>query len=269
MGMPNDLVLVRHGESEGNVASHHSKKGDDRHYTDEFLLRHSSKWRLTDKGIEQAKAAGDWIKTNIGEEFFRYYTSEYLRAEETSAYLNLPRANWYPEFYLRERDWGLLDVMTHAKRMEAHAEALKKRDIDSFYWSPPNGESMAQLCLRVDRTIDTFHRECEGKPVIVVCHGEVMWAYRMRLERMSLEYYHQLDKSREPLDRIHNCQILHYTRVNPNNPEEVAPYLKWMRSSCPWDISLSSHEWVEITRSGLSNAQLLERAEQYPRLVNS
>ena len=36
MGMPNNLVLVRHGESEGNIAVAMSKKGDHSAYEGAF-----------------------------------------------------------------------------------------------------------------------------------------------------------------------------------------------------------------------------------------
>ena len=44
-----DLVLVRHGQSEGNVARSRSMMGDHSLYVGEFLNRHSSLWRLTNK----------------------------------------------------------------------------------------------------------------------------------------------------------------------------------------------------------------------------
>ena len=34
------------------------------------------------------------------------------------------------------------------------------------------------------------------KRVLMVCHGEVMWAFRVRLERMSQETYRELDRQR-------------------------------------------------------------------------
>jgi phosphohistidine phosphatase SixA len=61
---------------------------------------------LTDKGIKQAKVTGEWIRENIGDQFDRYYTSEYVRAMETGAHLGLPNAKWYTEIVLRERDKG-------------------------------------------------------------------------------------------------------------------------------------------------------------------
>jgi broad specificity phosphatase PhoE len=64
MAMPVDLVLVRHGESEGNIAHALSKSGDDRHYTPEFRARHSSTWRLSDRGVEQARIASASLRPN-------------------------------------------------------------------------------------------------------------------------------------------------------------------------------------------------------------
>src|SRR5262249_38727745 len=142
MTMPLDLVLVRHGESEGNVAFGYSKRGDTRHFTPEFLARHSSKWRLTDRGREQARAAGVWLRENLAPSFDRYYTAEYLRAMETAAHLGFEDAAWYCEFYLRERDWGVFDVMSFQDRRERYADDLKRREADTFFWTPPGGESM-------------------------------------------------------------------------------------------------------------------------------
>jgi len=195
MSLPNDIVLVRHGESEGNIANRMSKRGDDSAYTDVFRARHSSLWRLTDKGRKQAHMAGEWIRENIDDRFDRYCVSEYIRTQETAALLGLPDAVWYPDFYLRERDWGDLELKTETERAELFGETLRKRASDTFFWCPPNGESLAELCLRVDRVLHTLHRECEGKRVIIVCHGEVMWAFRVRLERMSRRRFRELEHS--------------------------------------------------------------------------
>ncbi len=266
MAMPMNLALVRHGESEGNVASRFSKKGDNRFFTEEFRNRHSSKWRLTDKGKNQAKKAGEWIKANIAKKFNRYYVSEYLRAMETAALLDFPDAVWYTEFYLRERDWGELDVMTEEERRTKFSSAMKKKEFDSFYFTPPGGESMAQLCLRIDRIFNTLHRECDGKNVVIVCHGDVMWAFRVRLERMSQSLYHYLDSSENPFDHIHNSQIIHYTRCNPIN-DAISPHLDYKMSVCPWDLSRSLNKWERIDRPRYSADDLWRIAEETPRLI--
>lgn len=261
MTMPIDLVLVRHGQSEGNLVNKRSRKGDDSGFTESFRARHSSTWRLTNLGRAQAFAAGEWIRGNIGGQFDRYYVSEYLRAMETAALLGLPDAQWYAEFYLRERDYGQLDVMPDAERKERFADELMRRRVDSFFWAPTGGESLAQACLRIDRVLNTLHRECSDKRVIIVCHGEVMWMFRVRLERMSQETFQLLDGSDNPHDRIHNCQVLHYTRRDPKSGR-LANHVNWMRSACPTNLELSRNEWQRIERGRFTNEDLLRRVSR-------
>jgi len=61
--------------------------GDLSAYTPDFQKKHSSSYRLTDKGIAQAKVTGEYLRKKIGNHFDRYYTSEYVRAMETAALL--------------------------------------------------------------------------------------------------------------------------------------------------------------------------------------
>jgi NAD+ kinase len=93
MVMPIDLILVRHGESEGNLAHSRARYHNDTSAfeNEHFTKKHSSQWRLTDLGREQAVKAGEWIREHIGPIDF-FLTSEYVRAMETSALLNLPNA---------------------------------------------------------------------------------------------------------------------------------------------------------------------------------
>jgi NAD+ kinase len=268
MTMPLDLILVRHGESEGNYAYGLSYRGDHRYFEagSPFLRRHGSKWRLTECGREQAAAAGAWLRAQVAPAFDRYYVAEYLRSMETAAHLGFAEARWYCEFYLRERDWGKFDVMSIEQRKREYADDMRRRELDRFFWTPPGGESMATLCLRIDRVLQTLHRDCADQRVLLVCHGEVMWAFRVRLERMSQHRYQELDYSTDPLHKIHNCQILHYTRHDPVTGA-TAPYLNWLRSVCPWDLTRSRNEWERIERHRYSNEELLELVERTPPLI--
>jgi phosphoglycolate phosphatase-like HAD superfamily hydrolase len=69
MGMPDHLVFVRHGESEGNVVQNKSKHGDESGFTDEFFQLPGRKWELTKLGISQAQSAGKWIRENADMDF--------------------------------------------------------------------------------------------------------------------------------------------------------------------------------------------------------
>ncbi len=263
MTMPLDLVLVRHGESEGNVAFDRSHQGDLSVFTPEFQARHGSRWRLTQRGRRQAEITGDWIRANIGPMFDRYFVAEYIRAMETAAHLGFAEAEWRCEFYLRERDWGLFDNMSFQERRERYSEHLQLRERDTFFWTPPGGESLADMCLRIDRMLDTLHRECSDKRVLLVCHGEVMWGFRVRLERMSQVRYRELDESADPRIKIHNCQVLHYTRRDPRTGR-LATHLDWLRSVCPWELELCDPAWQAVNRCHYSNADLLAMVEKFP-----
>ena len=239
-------------------------------YSGEFLHRHSSQWRLTDTGRDQAKAAGDYLRNEIENDpsivFDRYYVSEYLRAQETAARLDLPNALWFSEVFLRERDWGQMDLMSWQERVEKMGSELKRRALDRFLFAPPGGESMADVAFRTNSIISQLHRECADRKVIIVCHGDVMWAMRTRLERMSLRRYRDLSASRRVTDHIHHGQIMWYTRRDPDTGK-ISPFFTHMKSVCPWNMSQSINAWVRIERSMYTNGMLLATAEQVYRTI--
>jgi len=266
--LPIDIVLVRHGESEGNIAQDLSKIGDDSLWTSEFSQRHTSNYRLTDKGREQAVQAGIWIKENFSKTFDGYYCSEYIRAQETAALLDFENAKWHLEFYLREQDRGVLGGKSIVEREKNFSDLIESLKKDAFYVAPPGGESIANACLRVDRILSLWQNHCAGQKVIAVCHGNILSAFRVRLERMSQRRYQELHHSSDPRDKMSNGQILHYTRRDPETGE-IAPYPNWLRSIVPWNISLGRLEWERIDRPVYSNAQLLEEVNKIPQLVNN
>lgn len=263
-----DLVLIRHGESEGNVARQRSIEGDHSLFYGEFQHRHSCNWRLTDRGRRQAAAAGEWLRKNDLVHFDRYLVSEYLRAMETAARLQLPDARWFAEMLIRERDWGQMDLMSEQERMIKMQDELRRRDLDRFYYAAPGGESLAAVAQRADRLLCVLHRECADKRAIVVCHGEVMWAMRTRLERMPQDSFRELQESGRMVDQIHNGHILHYTRRDPQTGE-IAPFFTHMRSVCPWNEKLSPKGWMTIERPVYDNEMLMAIAERVPRMIVS
>lgn len=267
MTMPIDLVLVRHGESEGNIATDRVKARDSR------LMRklnqvHTSGWRLTDQGRNQALSAGEWLREAFPKGFDRQIVSAYVRARETAGLLNLTGGTrWQINHLIVERNWGhASSADAEARRFGLIADDLARRVRDEPYWAPFGGESIAQLLTRIYPFFDGLHREDSDNRVLVVCHGEIMWAMRMLLERMSIEQYRLLDQSKDPKDRIHNCQIIHYTRRNPESGAIDTAY-RWMRSICPWNPNLSSQAWHEVIRHTYSSADLLKDVEAYPRFL--
>lgn len=279
MSYPIDLVLVRHGESEGNLARDRSRKGDSGSFEGGFADRHTSKYRLTDVGRSQARKAGKWLREHAGEHFDRYYTSEYVRAMETAALLGFEKANWLCEFYLRERDKGEFGGLSDQQREALYLNELKARERDSFYWTAPGGESIAQSCLRVERFLEILRHSCGGFKVIAVCHGNIMRAFRIRIERMQQSTFQQLWGTPELLDEtedasliknaeIHYTQILWYTRRDPVTLE-ISTNFQWLKSICPWASSGGETDWMHINRPTFTNEQLLLQVHQVPQLKNN
>lgn len=264
MGLPIDLFLVRHAESEGNVAVRQSEGGDTHAFTDAFRSRHSSEWRLTPRGREQAARAGVWLREHIADHFDTYAVSDCLRALETAALLGLPEAAWREDFLLRERDWGIFDTMPDCERREKFTDVFQRRATDPLYWMPPAGESMATVSLRVERFLHNLSGE-GVRSAIVVCHGDVMRAFRLRIEHLQRQRFIHLERSGDPLAQIHFCQIIGYSRQHPETKDE-SPEFTWTCSVNPLD-SQPQNTWTHIVQPRSTNAQLLDYVGQTPLLV--
>ena len=105
MAMPEDLVLVRHGESEANIIQKQRKNSPDATAPDGFYDRHDSRMRLSVFGVAQAKVTGDWLRKEFPDGFDRYYVSSLARTVETAGMLAI-NGHWDIDDRWRERDWG-------------------------------------------------------------------------------------------------------------------------------------------------------------------
>ena len=123
-----------------------------------------------------------------------------------------------------------------------------------------------------DSFLSFVNRRFSGGRVVVTCHGELMWAFRLRFEGISQLRYREMQAARETHEKIHNCQIIVYSRQCPSSGK-VSRNFRHMRFVCPWDPSLSGgEEWRPIKRgtsSGYSNAEMLAQARAFPRIYNN
>lgn len=267
--LPVDLVLIRHGESEGNVAVDASKSGDDSIFTDAFRNRHSREFRLTDKGILQARAAGEWLKNNLPFPCSHFYVSDYIRAKETAALLKIPKATWKEEFHLRERDRGLTDNIPRSEERGLFPSEHKQYLLNSFLSVPAGGgESVPNFALRLKAgIIEHWARQRSFDTVLCVSHGHVMRALQLEIENLTHDDFMRLDSSKIPSERMNNCQILWYTRRDPDNLEAPpGTKVNAVRSVCPWKEG-GDYGWRRITRKLATNEDLLREVSKYPRQV--
>lgn len=261
MTLPTRLTLVRHGESEANVAQRLTKSGREEELPlDAYDNRHDSYMRLSPVGVEQAEAAGEFLRD---ERFDRFYVSPHIRTRETAYHLRLD-GQWRVEDRLRERDWG--DIVSH-RRMDDETKRI--RSLHEWYWKPQGGESLATgLRGRVESLMTSFYRRQGVENMVLVGHGEVIRVFQFVVERLAPEDFLALEADLSK--KVQNTMVLQYSCVDPSgaDPERHSHY-KWRRAICPWDRSLDwdGGEWVSVDIHKHSDADLLNTVEQFPRLL--
>lgn len=266
--MPDDLIMIRHGESEANIIQdiNSGKIDAKKQIAADFPKHYDKTIRLTKRGAGQAESAGKWLKANSLLDFSRHYVSPFARTLETAASLAID-GNWHIDDRLRERSWGEYNLLSWDQIQEDNPLSFEISKQNHWYWRPRGGETLAgDVRERFESFLTTLHRKAADEKVIAVSHGGWMQAARFVLERLTPQEW--LSQFRTPEYKLWNCQILHYTRINPETGEK-APYLKWRRSICPWDETRSwnNGEWVEINAKKYSDAELKEEVAKYKQLL--
>ncbi len=173
--MNNDLVLVRHGESEWNK------------------LELFTGWRdpdLTDKGVHEARRAGQLLK-KLGMRFDIAFTSELSRAQKTLTLmldeLGQSGIEIVRDMALNERDYGDLSGLKRADAIAkwgAEQVHIWRRSYDI---PPPGGESLKDTAARVIPyyTTTILPQLKAGHTILVSAHGNSLRSLIMHLDGMT------------------------------------------------------------------------------------
>ncbi|WP_326961580.1 MULTISPECIES: histidine phosphatase family protein [unclassified Arthrobacter] len=187
-GLPgmSELLLVRHGESQGNVAATLA------HQSGAYVIdvpARDADVELSGTGREQAMALGRLLAGFPPDGRAAVWSSPYLRAQQT-AELAVSAGGWQTQVRmderLRDRELGVLDMLTSAG-VEARfpQEAERRRWLGKFYYRPPGGESWADVGLRLRSLIGDLDRLYAGQRVLLVCHDAVILLFRYILEGLT------------------------------------------------------------------------------------
>ena len=270
--MPNELVFVRHGQSEANIIQHADKNGNNHELESEVNDRPDWKQRLSRLGIEQAGQAKLWIDQNLGgaASFDVRYFSPYLRTRETAAYIGGEDCGeWIHEDRVVERSWGKYGALSSAEREKEFALTARMYKQSPWYVKLDGGESRYEVSSRFRDFQGTLHREADGKRALVVTHGDLIGIARYNIERMLPEQFEEMEDDKS--QTIKNCSIVQYSRVNPTDPTDKRSKLSWRRMINPTDIASSPFdgEWVELpSRAKYTGRDLLRQAELAPRILD-
>lgn len=204
-----ELWLVRHGESVGNeAASLAEEEGWERIPLD---VRDADVV-LSDTGREQARALGAWLAEHR-DGIDAFWVSPYVRARETLgiALEAAPTtATVIIDERLRDRELGILDLLTRYGAERLHPEEMeRRRRLGKFYHRPPGGESWADVALRL-RTFLRDVSDIEGRSALVVAHDAIVMLFLALL--LPMDEAALLDFAAD--HTVLNASVTHLTRTN-------------------------------------------------------
>jgi broad specificity phosphatase PhoE len=218
--MPDRIIMVRHGQSEGNVNEALYKEQPD------------SNIRLTKLGWNQAKVAGRALRNQIlqkeySNESVHFIVSPYVRTIETfhglaAAWsdpdeefghvedLEMRKVMWYKRLAemgvtwhedprIREQDFGNFQNIEDMKRAKR-----ERHKFGVFYYRFPNGESASDVYDRVSTFLDSLWRSFDANRAqnyILVTHGISIRVLLARYFRYSIDQFNMLANPR-------NCEMV-------------------------------------------------------------
>lgn len=175
----------------------------------------------------------------------------------------MPNAKWFTESYIRERDMGVFVGHSEGDRAEYFPMESRYSKSDTFYWCPPGGESIANACIRVDKFLESLASNSSGLRVVVVCHGNIMKCFRVRLERMTQTMFSEW----EAAEKVSNGQIMWYSRRDPNTGF-VGDRMEWTTSVVPGAEGEEGRiKWRKVKRPAFTNDDMLSFVENTPPMI--
>jgi len=153
MSLTTHVVIIRHGQSQGNAEGRFGGHTDT---------------PLSPRGRKQAKATA---KALAKEKFSAIYSSDLPRAIETATPLaNLTHVPLQTTDALRERSVGVMEGLTFEEAAEQHPEqyqALLRRDFEHVLMG---GESYRQTLDRASRHLDEAIERHKGGRIVLFAH---------------------------------------------------------------------------------------------------
>jgi broad specificity phosphatase PhoE len=208
---PQRLLLVRHGESAGNVARDAAHAAG-REWID--IAERDADVALSDRGREQARALGSWLAERPHDERPDVVlSSPHLRARETAELIRRScgvvagATPMVVDERLREREFGILDRLTTAGIAARFPEQARFRSLlGKFYHRPPGGESWCDVILRLRSALDTLSLHYPDRRVLVVTHEVVVLCMRYLIEELDEQGILAIDAQGD----VANCAVTEY-----------------------------------------------------------
>jgi broad specificity phosphatase PhoE len=233
---PQEIWLVRHGQSAGNVARDAAEAAKGLMID---IAERDVDVPLSELGVQQSRALAGWFaampeadQPNV------VLHSPYLRAAETA---RIVRHGIDPERLiasqvderLREKEFGILDRLTTHGISHRYPELYQQRQhVGKFYFRPPGGESWCDVILRLRSVLDTITREYSRERVLIVGHQVTVNCFRYLLERLDESTILEYDRNGD----VPNCSITSYS-FDPNQGRRGKLALKLVNFVAPLEAA--------------------------------
>ena len=193
------ILLVRHGQSLGNIDPHVYS-----HVADHAIP-------LSPRGIAQAESAGERLAdyferrtdATTPRPHVRMWVSPYQRARQSADGIQRTAGDWITDrrehVLLVEQQFGLFDGIPDDELAAVHplayAHYQKCEKFNGKFWARmPLGESRFDVASRVYQAFGTFQRDETNHDIsdlVVVCHGVTMRAFVMMWCHLTPEWFEQ------------------------------------------------------------------------------
>ena len=221
---PKRIILLRHGQSEGNVNK------------EIYMEKPDYAVHLTEFGRKQAHDVGKSLKHLIGDfEKVKFYTSPFWRTRETTTEVIKWFNGWqthvsevYEDPRLREQEWG------HKRGMAYNMECERERDAyGHFYWRFPDGESCADVYDRVSDFLNTLFRDFQKNDfpenAIIVNHGMTMRLFLMRWFHYTVEQFEEIKNPK-------NCEYFILQKNEFDKYDLITSFRKYEKRTHPFQF---------------------------------
>src|SRR5450830_2087914 len=207
---PQQIWLVRHGQSAGNVARDQAEAAKGLLID---IAERDVDVPLSPLGVQQSQALSHWFAAlPPGQQPNVVLHSPYQRAAETASIVtagfkgdDLLAAT--VDERLREKEFGILDRLTTHGIAQQYPELYQQRQhVGKFYFRPPGGESWCDVILRLRSVLDTITREYRGERVLIVGHQVIVNCLRYLFERLDENGILEIDRAGD----VPNCGVTAY-----------------------------------------------------------
>lgn len=245
VGRPRRLILIRHGESQGNVDRSLTQRVPD------------PDLHLTIRGRHQALQSGKRLKEIIGDESLRFIISPYIRARETfhaiaQEFGGVDKQSLIEDPRIREMEFGNYETKDIKK---CHKE---RGSYGAFFYRFPEGESPADVYDRASAFTESLYRMWQLKEednYVIVAHGTLLLVFFQRFFGLTVDDFYSFES-------MEHCEFLVLEKNEQNLYKYDAVYS--MRAELPRHEGIRRQEYTNVrecwdgTEASVEDTHLLE-----------